>query len=278
MTSQGLFGAGQGSQGASQGYQGAQEGLSNGSSTGMQRAASGGMTPNPSSQSDTQRKPMGLFSFLAPLAGLAANIPGPIGMIGSGISAIAGMAGQSQANSAAMNAQGGQTGALAERAGIAENLMGPPDYSGIVKAEQSGINSLKAGVGGVANPNAVVGQMAGNNIGQAIEGANADYNKSQEAAAGILGANATQYNEIGQQAGKAAQAQGNPFSLFSNALQGGGGLSSLGGLFGGGGNSGGGGLLSGGQESAPGITPFQPQAAQIPGMSAPAPIGKGFGQ
>jgi hypothetical protein len=230
MTSQGLFGAGQGSQGASQGYQGAQEGLSNGSSTGMQRAANGGMNPAPtSSGTNTTRQPMGLFSMLAPLA---SAIPGIGPLIGGALSMFGGMQNQNAQNQAAMNAQGAQTGALAGASGIAGQLAGPPDYSGIVKAEQSGINSLKAGVGGVANPNAVVGQMAGNNIGQAISGANAGQAQRQESAAQILQNNGSQYNEIGQQAGKAAQASGNPFSLFSNALQGAGGL---GGIFGGGG-------------------------------------------
>lgn len=283
MTSQGMAGAGQGSRGASQGYQGTQEGLTNGSSTGMQRAADGGMNPAPSSQSDTKRKPMGLFSFLAPLAGLAANIPGPIGMIGSGISAIAGMQQQQAQNKAAGAAQGAQGNALLARSNIAENLTGEPDYSGIVKAENSGINSLRAGVGGIANPNAVVGETAGNNIGTAIEGANSQYFKNQNDAAGILGGNATQYNQIGTQAAGAAQAGGNPFSLFANQLQGGGGLQGLGGigsLFGGGG-SGGGGLLSGGAETAPGIMPFQPNTAGLQNtLTTPEPmnIGKGFGK
>lgn len=232
MTSQGLAGAGQGSRGASQGYQGAQEGLSNGSSTGMQRAASGGMTPAPtSSGTNTTRQPMGLFSMLAPLV---SAIPGWGPLAGGALSMLSGMGAQNQANQAAQNAQGGQTGALAGASGIAGQLAGPPDYSGIVKAEQSGINSLKAGVGGVANPNAVVGQMAGNNIGNAISGANAGQASRLNDAASILQGNATQYNQIGQQAGKQAQSGGSPFSLFSNALQGGDGGGGLANLFGGG--------------------------------------------
>ena len=232
MTSQGLFGAGQGSQGVSQGYQGAQEGLTNGSSTGMQRAASGGMTPNPST--NTQRNTMGFnIGTLAPLVSM---IPGWGPIAGGLMSAVGGMQQQGGANSAAMNAQGAQTGALAGASGIAGQLAGPPDYSGIVKAEQSGVNSLKAGVGGVANPNAVVGQMQGNNIGNAISGANQNQDARLQAAAGIEQGNASQYNTIGQQAGAAAQAQGNPFSLFSNALSGAGGLGGiLGGSLGGGG-------------------------------------------
>ncbi len=224
---------------------------------------------------------MGLFGSLSKLAPLVSMIPGWGTAAGAGLSLLGGLDSQNQANSAAMNAQGGQTGALAGASGIASQLAGPPDYSGIVKAEQSGINSLKAGVGGVANPNAVVGQMAGNNIGQAIEGANAGQAQRQESAAGILQGNATQYNQIGQQAGAAAQAQGNPFSLFSNALQGGGGIGGLlGGLGGGGSTSGGGGLLSGGAETAPGITPFSPGASSFDptaGLTTQA-IGKGFGK
>ena len=253
MTSQGMFGAQQGSQGVSQGYQGTQEGLTNGSSTGMQRAQSGGMNPAPTSQSsNTQRKPMGLFSMLAPLASF---IPGVGPLIGGALSAFGSMQQQNQANNAAQSAQGAQGNALAGASGIAGQLAGAPDYSGIVKAEQSGINTLKSGVGGVANPNAVVGQMAGNNIGQAISGANQGQDARLQAAAGIEQGNASQYNHIGQQAGSAAQASGNPFSLFSNALSSAGGLK---GIFGGSGQAapaGGGGLLSGGQQLAPGITP-----------------------
>jgi hypothetical protein len=138
---------------------------------------------------------------------------------------------QSQANNAAMQAQGAQGNALAGASGIAGQLAGPPDYSGIVKAEQSGINTLKSGVGGVANPNSVVGEMGGQNISRAISGANSDQLEAQKAAAGILGNTSGAYNQIGQQAGQAASAQGNPFSLFSNALSSAGGL---GGIFGGG--------------------------------------------
>jgi hypothetical protein len=151
------------------------------------------------------------------------------------MSMIGGMQSQNQANSAAQNAQGAQGNALLGASNIAQQLSGPPDYSGIIKAEQSGINTLKSGVGGVANPNAVTGQMAGNNIGQAISGANANQSANLQAAAGIEQGNASQYNQIGQQAGKAASSQGNPFSLFSNALSSAGGL---GGIFGGGGVSG----------------------------------------
>jgi hypothetical protein len=279
MTSQGLLGAGQGSQGVSQGYQGAQEGLSNGSSTGMQRAADGGMTPAPASQTNTQRKTMGLFSLLAPLASF---IPGVGPLIGGALSAVGGMQAQNQANKAAQAAQGAQGNALAGASGIAGQLSGPPDYSGIVKAEQSGINSLKSGVGGVANPNAVVGQMAGNNIGQAIEGANANQSANLKSAAGIEQGNASQYNQIGTQAGAAAQAQGNPFSLFSNALSGAGGLGGiLGGLSGGGGSSAGG--LGGSFTPAAGTGTSLP--AGLSGLSndtsgtlPPAPIGTGFGK
>jgi hypothetical protein len=165
---------------------------------------------------------------------------------------VSGMGAQNKASQASQAAQGAQGNALLGESNIAQSMLNPPDYSGIVKAEQSGINTLKSGVGGVANPNSVVGDMGGQNISRAISGANSDQLDAQKAAAGILGNTSSAYNQIGTQAGSAAQAQGNPFSLFSNALQGAGGL---GGLFGGSQQQGGGGLLSGGQETAPGITP-----------------------
>ena len=213
----------------SQGYQGTQEGLTNGSSTGMQRAASGGMNPSPtSSGTNTQRKPMGLFSTLAPFVSM---IPGWGPIAGGLMSAVGGMQSQNKANSAAQTAQGAEGNALLGESNIASQLAGPPDYSGIVKAEQSGINTLKSGVGGVANPNSVIGQMGGQNIQNAIQGANAGQDARLGQAAGIEQNVSSSYNQIGQQAGKAAASQGNPFSLFSNALSGAGGL---GGLFGGG--------------------------------------------
>jgi hypothetical protein len=177
---------------------------------------------------------MGLFSMLAPLV---SAIPGWGPLAGGAMSMIGGMQSQNKANQASQAAQGAQGNALLGASNIAGQLAGPPDYSGIVKAEQSGINTLKSGVGGVANPNSVVGQMAGNNIGQAIEGANKNQDARLQSAASIEQGNATQYNQIGTQAGSAAAAQGNPFSLFSNALQGAGGL---GGIFGG--SLGGGGM------------------------------------
>jgi hypothetical protein len=213
-------------------------------------------------------------------------IPGWGTMAGAGLSMLGGMDSQNQANGAAMNAQGAQGNALAGASGIAGQLAGPPDYSGIVKAEQSGINSLKAGVGGVANPNAVVGQMGGDNIGRAIEGANANHASNLGEAARIEQGNAAQYNQIGTQAGAAAQSQGNPFSLFANSMapktdENGNPIpgSAFGGLFSHSLGGGGGGLLSGGAETAPGITPFAGSPLSDPTANlSVASIGKGFGK
>lgn len=239
MNAQGLYGAQQGPSGVSQGYKGTQEALSNGASTGMERAASGGMEPSQPGQTSPTRKTMGLFSFLAPLASL---VPGVGPLLGAGLSAIGNMQAQDQAKSAAAAAQAGQGGALAGASGIASNLTGSPDYSGIIRAENSGINALRSGVGGVANPNAVVGDMAGQSLETAISGANQDRDANLKSAAGILDNTGRQYNQIGQQAGAAANAQANPFSLFSNALSGAGGLAGiLGGL---GGSGGGGGAVN----------------------------------
>jgi hypothetical protein len=119
--------------------------------------------------------------------------------------------------------------------------------------------------------------MGGQNIGRAIEGANQNQDARLQAAAGIEQGNASQYNQIGQQAGSAAAGSGNPFSLFSNALSGTGGLGSLGGLFGG--HSGASGptnfMSSGGIDPNAGIQ--TPNTGSTITPLNPANIGKGFG-
>lgn len=309
MNAQGIAGAQQGPSGVSQGFKGAQEGLSNGASTGIQRAADGGMAGSAPGATSSARKPMGLFSFIQPLAGLAASVPGPWQPFAAGASALLNMTSQNKDAAAAGAAQGAEGNALAGASGIAGRLVGPPDYSGIVKAENSGIQDLKNNVGGVANPKAVTETMQGGNIGRAIEGANANQDANLNSAAGILQRNAGAYNQIGAQAGAAAQAQGNPFQLFSDTIAGGGagGLTgALGGIFGGGGSSsgtvgsntvGGGGLIGDNSATATyggatdavtnaqpngiggGLTapdPYVPPQVNMQPM-APANVGKGWG-
>lgn len=132
------------------------------------------------------------------------------------------------------------------------------------------MNTLKNNLGGIANPGAVLKDLQGDALGKSISGANQDRDANLKAAAGIEQGVGSQYNQIGTQAGAAANAQGNPFSLFSNALQGAGGLA---GLFGGSGNSGGG-LINtnpsaGGINLNSGITP----TPAAPTLGAPPPSG-----
>jgi hypothetical protein len=222
MDPQGRYGVNQGPRGNAQGRIGALAADVGGSSEGIARAASGGMAGK--TPADAQRKSMGLFSFLQPIASIAAAVPGPWQPIAAGASALMGGIEQNNANakaaSAAGAAQGAEGNALLGRAGIAGDLTGTPDYSGILKAGQGVYNTFKANEGGVANPGALLKDMQGQSYEKAIEGTLSDWVGQQEAAANILGGNAGAYNNIGRQAGAAANASGNPFSNFMNILNG----------------------------------------------------------
>lgn len=215
MNPQGILGAQQGPQGAAQGFHGAQAAATSGSNTGM--------------QNEPNRQKSGLFSSLAPLVSM---IPGWGALAGAGMSAIGGMQDQNAAKKAAQAGQMGQGGALSGMSGIAGQLAGPPDYSGIIKAEESGINTMQRNIGGIANPGAVAADMRGGNIERAISGANADRSANLNSAAGILNQTQSAYSRTGNDAAGAAQAGGNPFQLFANAVSGGGKLGGLGGLAG----------------------------------------------
>jgi hypothetical protein len=234
MDSRGVNGITQGYKGVQQGPAGALAGATAGAQEGISRAASGGMEGK--TPADAQRKSMGLFDFLSPIASLASSIPGPWQPFAMGASALlgglSGSSAQQKASGAAGAAQGSQGNALQGASNIAGQLAGPPDYSGTINAERSGIETLKANQGGIANPGAVMKDLAGNNITNAIAGDNAGKTQRLEGAAGILQGNATQYNQIGQQAGAAAQAMGNPFQSLLNTTQGGG-LNGIGSTIGG---------------------------------------------
>jgi hypothetical protein len=246
MDSRGVNGIGQGYKGVQQGPAGALAGATGGAQEGISRAASGGMEGK--TPADAQRKSMGLFDFLSPIASLASSIPGPWQPFAMGASALlgglSGSKAQGQAAGAAGAAQGAQGNALQGASNIAGKLAGTPDYSGILNAERSGIETLRANQGGIANQGAVMKDLAGNNTTNAISGALAGNAGRQEAAAGILQGNAGQYNQIGQQAGSAAQSFGNPFQSLLNTVQGGGGKglgdisSRIGGIFNPGGQTG----------------------------------------
>jgi hypothetical protein len=224
-------------------------------------AAKNGST-NAAMSSAGERKPMGLFDFLAPIASIGAQIPGPWQPYAMGASALMGAFGANSAKNkaagAAGAAQGAQAGAMAGEAGIANQLSSAPDYGGTLQAENQGINTLKANMGGIANPGALIKDLQGGNIEKAIAGDNANKTQRQEGAAGILNNLSGGYNQIGTQAGAAANAQGNPF---------GGLMQSIPGMIGGGGGGGGGlGSLLGGGAGAgisslgAGITPGQPSS------------------
>lgn len=192
----------QGPQGMLQGPIGALVGEATGAEEGMRRA-------------EGRKGPMGLFSFLAPLA---SAIPGVGPLVSAGLGALGRLQNQGAASGAANAAQLAEAQQLGLAGDAAKKLLNP-DYSGILDAERSGFETFKANEGG-ANPGAAAKDIAGNNLGQAIAGTVANRNNALEGAAGISQGNAGSYNRIGQQAGAAANAGGNPFSGFLTALQG----------------------------------------------------------
>lgn len=226
MDSRGLAGIAQGPSGVTQGAQGVMEAAKNG-------------PKNAAMSSAGERKPMGLFSFLAPLAGIASAIPGPWQPFAAGASALLGGISshnaQNQAAGAAGAAQGAQSGALAGETGIANRLASAPDYGGTLQAESQGINTLQRNMGGIANPGALIKDLQGQNIQNAIRGDNEGQSQRLGYASSILSGTGQAYNNIGTQAGAAANAQGNPFGGLMQSIPGmiGGGPGPSAGLLGG---------------------------------------------
>jgi hypothetical protein len=203
---------------------------------------------------------MGFFDFLKPIAGIASAVPGPWQPFAAGASALLGGIDQSnaqkQAKAAAGAAQGAEGSALAGETSLANRLAGQPDYSGIINAEKSGVNTFMRDQGGVANPGAVAKDMLGQNVENAISGVLGQRRADLGAAGSLLGNTVDPYNRIGTQAGTAANT-GNPFSGFMQAL---------------------GGLNLGGQggSSPNGAIPAQPGDAAIAGSMGTLNPGSGL--
>jgi hypothetical protein len=212
----GIPGQNQGFQGSTQGGIGSLVGKLAGPSEGIARAASGGMEGK--TPADAQRKSMGFFDFLKPIVGAIPGVGTALSLGMDALGAVQGLNAQNQAKRAAGAAQGAQGSALAGQTSIANQLAGQQDYSGIINAEKSGVNTFMRDQGGVANPGAVAKDMLGQNVENAISGVLGQRTNQVGEASSILGGTASAYNQIGQQAGAAAQ--GNPFSSFMTALQG----------------------------------------------------------
>lgn len=192
----------QGPRGMLQGPIGALVGETMGAEEGINRAAG-------------RKGPMGLFSFLAPLA---SAIPGFGPLIGAGLSAIGGLQDQSAANRAAQSAQLAEAQGLGLSTEAARKLMNP-DYTGILNAERSGYETFKANEGG-ANPGAAAKDIAGNNLTNAVAGVQSQRQDALSRAGGLYQGAAGGYSGIASGAAQAANTGGNPFNLFTQALQG----------------------------------------------------------
>jgi hypothetical protein len=142
---------------------------------------------------------------------------------GAGAALIGGLnnaAQQRQAGAAAETAQTNEQNALSQEAGLAQQIATGPDLQSLINAEGSDIATLKANIGGVANPGALYSDLSGQNIENALQSSIATRTGNLSTAAGILGGTVSPYNTIGQQAEKAAGDGGNPFQPFLTAIGG----------------------------------------------------------
>jgi hypothetical protein len=121
---------------------------------------------------------------------------------------------QKAAGAAAEAAQGNEQNALAQQAGLAQQIAQGPDLQALINAEGSNIATLKSNIGGIANPGALYKDLSGQNLQNALQSVIATRTGNLSTAANILGGTAGEYNTIGQQAEKAATGEGNPFDTF----------------------------------------------------------------
>lgn len=177
------------------------------------------------------------------ILGMAAMIPGPqqpfVGLAAGLDNMGNSLANQGSNQAAYGSAYGNQGNAYAQAQELSKQLAQGPDLQALIGAEKSGINTFKSNIGGVPNPGALVKELYGGSIENALNAAlNNRSTNLQGAINGVLGAGGG-YNAMTNQAASAAKALGNPFlgganQFFSSMNQlGRPGGSSMGGQYGG---------------------------------------------
>lgn len=123
---------------------------------------------------------------------------------------------QSKAAHASEALQGQEEQTLSQEQQIAGQIANQPtDLSGITRAGQSGIETLKESGGGIPNLGALVQKLLGQNQQSAQTAALGQRTNNLTSAAGILGGTNASLNQLGTQAGAAAGAGGNPWSALA---------------------------------------------------------------
>lgn len=120
---------------------------------------------------------------------------------------------QGKAAKASQALQGQEEATLGQEQSLASQIAGQPiDLSGITRAGESGIETLKSTGGGVPNLGAMIQQLLGKNQQTAQTAAIGQKSANLSSAANILGGTTAPLNQLGTQAGAAAGAGGNPWS------------------------------------------------------------------
>ncbi len=160
--------------------------------------------------------------ILGDILKIGSFIPGPqqpFVAAASGLdSTISGIAGQNAQNQAAGAAQQNESNAYAGGIDLSKQLAQGPDLQSLINAERGGVETLKSNMGGVANPGAMLQQLFGGNIENALSAALGNRSSNlQGAINGVLGAGRG-YGNINATAGNNARAMGNPYAAIGSAF------------------------------------------------------------
>jgi hypothetical protein len=107
--------------------------------------------------------------------------------------AIMGSSQQGQANKANAAAQDNQNAAIGQESSLAQQLATGPYLQSLIDAEGSGVKTLQSTMGGVPNEGALIEQLFGDNVKNALGAALTQRSSNLSGAAGIEGNVANQY-------------------------------------------------------------------------------------
>lgn len=147
-------------------------------------------------------------------------LPGALG----GVGAISGMIGsqnnQNQENAAYQTALTNQGNTAGQETSLAQQLAQGPSFQSLLDAQKSGVNTFRSQVGGVANPGALIQDLLGTGLQNALTSSINTRNSALEGAGSLLNGAGNTYGNIGGSVQRAAGAQGNPLASGAATLAG----------------------------------------------------------
>lgn len=145
------------------------------------------------------------------------------GILGAGAGILGGIDQQNasnQASSAANAAYGNEESALGGDEALAKQLAQGPSFQSLLNAQQGGIQTLKSQAGGIANEGALIKQLYGGDVTNALQASIGQRDTNLMDAGSLLTSAASGYGGIGGNYQRVAQSAPNPWTNVLGSVYG----------------------------------------------------------